>query len=159
MAYLPHDPRAIFLTSRVVDDVALGLIARGHGRDDARSAASKALEAAGLGDLADRDPSTLSSGEAALAALCVLVVTKPTLLLLDEPLSALDEAHRAVFLGLLNNYAVTTDVAIVMTDHPRHGCVPSGFEAWQIGEQGLSARSVYPDTEFPQAHASVTSGA
>lgn len=150
VAYLPHDPRAIFLTSRVVDDVALGLISRGHGRDDARSAASKALEAAGLGDLADRDPSTLSSGEAALVALCVLVVTEPTLLLLDEPLSALDEAHRAVFLGLLNNYAVTTDVAIVMTDHPRHGCVPSGFEAWQIGEQGFMPGRFTRTPSFPK---------
>jgi energy-coupling factor transport system ATP-binding protein len=150
VAYLPHDPRAIFLTSRVVDDVALGLIARGHGRDDARSAASKALEAAGLGELANRDPSTLSSGEAALAALCVLVVTKPSLLLLDEPLSALDEAHRAVFLGLLNNYAVTTDVAIVMTDHPRHGCVPSGFEAWKIGQQGLTPGRFTRTPSFPK---------
>ena len=150
VAYLPHDPRAIFLTSRVVDDVALGLISRGHGRDGARSAASKALEAAGLGELANRDPSTLSSGEAALVALCALVVTEPTLLLLDEPLSALDEAHRAVFLGLLNNYASTTDVAIVVTDHPRHGVIPSGFAAWQIGEQGLVSGRFTSTPIFPK---------
>jgi len=150
VAYLPHDPRVIFLTSRVVDDVALGLITRGLGRDDARSTASKALEAAGLGDLADRDPSTLSSGEAALAALRVLVVTKPTLLLLDEPLSALGEAHRALFLSLLDDYAHSSDVAIVMTDHPRHGCVPSGFEAWQIGEHGLMPGRLTRTPSFPK---------
>lgn len=150
VAYLPHDPRAIFLTSRVVDDAALGLIARGHGRDDARSAASKALEAAGLGELANRDPSTLSSGEVALAALCVLVVTKPTLLLLDEPLSALDKAHRALFLSLLDDYAHSSDVAIVMTDHPRHGCVPSGFEAWKIGELGLMPGRFISPPSFPK---------
>jgi energy-coupling factor transporter ATP-binding protein EcfA2 len=150
VAYLPHDSRAIFLTSRVVDDVALGLIVRGKGRDDAKSFASVALADAGLGDLADRDPSTLSSGEAALAALCVLVVTKPSLLLLDEPMSALDEVHRGVFLSLLENYSSTTDVAIVMTDHPRHGLVPSGFEAWQIGEQGLRPGRFTSTPSFPK---------
>jgi energy-coupling factor transport system ATP-binding protein len=150
VAYLPHDPRAIFLTSRVVDDVALGLIARGQGRDDAKSFASAALADAGLRDLADRDPSTLSSGEAALAALCVLVVTKPKLLLLDEPLSALDEAHRAEFLSLLEDYGSAGDVAIVMTDHPRHGCVPGGFEAWQIGEHGLVPGRFTSTPSFPK---------
>jgi len=150
VAYLPHDPRAIFLTSRVVDDVALGLIGRGQGRDDAKSFASAALADAGLGELADRDPSTLSSGEAALAALCVLVVIKPKLLLLDEPLSALDEAHRAEFLSLLEDYANTSDVAIVMTDHPRHGFVPGGFEPWQIGEHGLMPGRFTSTPSFPK---------
>jgi energy-coupling factor transport system ATP-binding protein len=150
VAYLPHDPRAIFLTSRVVDDVALGLIARGQARDYAKSLASNALEDAGLEGLADRDPSTLSSGEAALAALCVLVVTKPKLLLLDEPLSALDEAHRAEFLSLLEDYANTSDVAIVMTDHPRHGFVPGGFEAWQIGDDGLMPGRFTSTPSFPK---------
>jgi energy-coupling factor transport system ATP-binding protein len=150
LAYLPHDPRAIFLTSRVVDDVALGLIARGHGRDDARNFASAALEDAGLRNLADRDPSTLSSGEAALAALCVLVATKPNLLLLDEPLSALDEGHKTVFLRLLDDYVHTTDVAIIMTDHPRQRCVPSGFEAWQIGQLGLIPGRFTSTPSFPK---------
>ena len=150
VAYLPHDPRAIFLTSRVVDDVALGLIVRGQKRDDAKSLASVALGDAGLGHLADRDPSTLSSGEAALAALCVLLVTRPSLLLLDEPMSALDEAHRAVFLSLLEDYANTSDVAIVMTDHPSHGFVPVGFEAWQIGEYGLMPGRFTSTPSFPQ---------
>jgi energy-coupling factor transport system ATP-binding protein len=150
VAYLPHDPRAIFLTSRVVDDVALGLIARGQAREDAKSLASVALADAGLGDLADRDPSTLSSGEAALAALCVLLVTKPILLLLDEPLSALDEVHRAEFLGLLEDYVNTSDVAIVMTDHPRDGFVPGGFEAWQIGDQGLIPGRFTSTPSFPK---------
>ena len=150
VAYLPHDSRAIFLTSRVVDDVALGLIARGQARDDAKSLASVALADAGLGDLADRDPSTLSSGEAALAALCVLLVTKPMLLLLDEPLSALDEVQRAEFLSLLEHYANTSDVAIVMTDHPRDGFVPGGLEAWQIGEQGLIPGRFTSTPSFPK---------
>jgi energy-coupling factor transport system ATP-binding protein len=150
LAYLPHDPRAIFLTSRVVDDVALGLIARGHGRGEAHTRASTALETAGLGDLADRDPSTLSSGEAALAALCALVVPQPTLLLLDEPLSALDEGHKTVFLRLLEDYASTGDVVVVMTDHPRHGFIPSGFEAWQIGGQGLMPGRFTRTPSFPK---------
>ena len=149
LAYLPHDPRAIFLTSRVLDDVALGLVARGHRRVDARHLASAVLEDAGLRDLADRDPSTLSSGEAALAALCVLLATKPTLVLLDEPLSALDDTHRSVFMAVLEGYAATADVSIVVTDHPRQGIVPPGFDMWQMGDQGIVPGRFTSAPSFP----------
>lgn len=149
LAYLPHDPRGIFLTSRVLDDVVLGLITRGHTRDEAWRLANTALENAGLRHLAHRDPSTLSSGEVALAALCVLLATKPTLVLLDEPLSALDETHRSVFMAVLNGYASTADVSIVMTDHPRQGFVPSGFEQWQIGVKGLVPGRFTSAPSFP----------
>jgi energy-coupling factor transport system ATP-binding protein len=71
-------------------------------------------------------------------------------LLLDEPLSALDEVHRAEFLSLLEDYANTSDVAIVMTDHPRDGFIPSGFEAWQIGEQGFIPGRFTSTPSFPQ---------
>lgn len=150
VAYLPHDPRAIFLASRVLDDIALGLIARGHDRDEARSHASMALEHAGLEHLANREPSTLSSGEAALAALCVLVATRPTLLLLDEPLTALDEDHTTLFLRLLENYASAEDVTVIMTDHPRHGFIPQDFEPRQIGHQGLTPGRYTSAPSFPQ---------
>lgn len=150
VAYLPHDPRAIFLTSRVLDDVALGLIARGHERDEAKIHASMALERAGLDRLANREPSTLSSGEAALAALCVLVATEPALVLLDEPLSALDEDHTALFLRLLENYASGEDVTVIMTDHPRHGFIPEGFEPLQIGDEGFKPGRYTSAPSFPQ---------
>jgi energy-coupling factor transport system ATP-binding protein len=149
LAYLPHDPRAIFLTSRVLDDVALGLIVRGYTRADARQIAAAVLADAGLGDLEGRDPSTLSSGEAALATLCVLLATKPTLVLLDEPLSALDETHRSVFMAVLDGYAATSDVSIVMTDHPRQGLVPSGFDMWWVGDQGIVPGRFTSAPSFP----------
>jgi energy-coupling factor transport system ATP-binding protein len=137
LAYLPHSPHDLFLTSRVVDDVALGLIATGRTKVEARVLGLGELEKARLSHLGERDPLTLSSGEAALGALVVLLTTKPTLILLDEPLSALDASHRELFLGLLDRYCATSGASVVMTDHPRGGLVPDGFEPWQIGASGL----------------------
>jgi energy-coupling factor transport system ATP-binding protein len=149
IAYVPHDPHTLFLTSRVVDDIALGLIARGHQPADARSVAGDILGANGLSDLATREPHQLSSGEAALVALVMILATTPRLVLLDEPLSALDEAHRSIFLAVLEKYHAATGATVVMTDHPRGGDIPSGWEAWQLGDQGI-----VPGRSLPSEHVS-----
>jgi energy-coupling factor transporter ATP-binding protein EcfA2 len=149
IAYVPHDPHTLFLTSRVVDDIALGLIARGHQPADARSVAGDILGANGLSDLATREPHQLSSGEAALVALVMILATTPRLVLLDEPLSALDEAHRSIFLAVLEKYHAATGATVVMTDHPRGGDIPAGWEAWQLGDQGI-----VPGRSLPSEHVS-----
>jgi energy-coupling factor transport system ATP-binding protein len=138
VSYLPHDAASLFLTCRVVDDVALGLIARGVGGEEARKRATKELSRRGLSHLADRAPSELSSGEAVLCALAVVLATNPRVLLLDEPLSSLSGPSATRFMGELEKYRINSGATVILSDHPRSHHHISGYEEWTIGPEGLS---------------------
>jgi molybdate transport system ATP-binding protein len=77
------------------DNVAFGLRCRGTGRAAARQSADELLEALGVIHRAHARPDSLSGGEAQRVALARALVTRPKLLLLDEPFAALDAHHRA----------------------------------------------------------------
>jgi len=103
----------------VLDNVAFGLRCRGASRAAARTAASRYLGAADLAPLASARPAHLSGGQAQRVALLRALATTPALLLLDEPLAALDVQARAETRRALRaQLAAFSGVKILVTHDP-----------------------------------------
>jgi putative spermidine/putrescine transport system ATP-binding protein len=81
---------ALFPHMNVLDNVAYGLRVRGIGRSERNERARRALASVRLEQMADRKPSQLSGGQRQRVALARATVVQPKVLLLDEPLGALD---------------------------------------------------------------------
>jgi len=101
---------SLFPHMTVLENVEFGLRMRRVAKADRRSRAGDALEMVGLGEHGDRFAHQLSGGQQQRVALARALVTRPRVLLLDEPLSALDAKVRVQLREEIRR--ITTDLGI-----------------------------------------------
>ncbi len=101
----------------VLENVAYGLRARGTPKAAARTTAREWIERVGLDEYTDELPRSLSGGQAQRAALARALATGPRLLLLDEPLAALDAGTRNNMRRDLRRYLEAFDGMRVLVTH------------------------------------------
>lgn len=109
MAVVFQRPAA--LNTSVYENVAVGPKIRGRKRNDFESRIESVLKDLNLWSLKNKNARTLSGGEKQLLAIARAVVLEPELLLLDEPVSALDPDNVSLIAGVLNDIKSSVVVA------------------------------------------------
>jgi ABC-type sugar transport system ATPase subunit len=118
VGYVPQDG-ALFRTMTVRRQIGFALEVRGTPWPEIDARVSELAGWLGLAPLLDRKPAGLSGGEAQRVALARALAARPPVLLLDEPLSSLDEETRDELLGLLAGLKKAGTVTVLHVTHSR----------------------------------------
>ena len=103
----------------VGDNVSYSLRVRGVDKKQRKSAADAWLERVGLAGFAGRQVDSLSGGESKRVALARALAAEPSVVLLDEPLTGLDDALHDTLLADLRELFVSTGTTVVHVTHDR----------------------------------------
>lgn len=108
---------ALFPNLSIRDNVGYGLVSAGKPRDQIRARVDELLALVGLADQAEKYPAQLSGGQQQRIALARALALSPGLLLLDEPLSALDARVRARLRGEIRDLQRRLGITTIMVTH------------------------------------------
>ncbi len=108
---------SLFPHLSAVDNVAFGLRVRGVGAAARRASARELLDLVGMGEHSGRYPHQLSGGQQQRVALARALAIQPTVLLLDEPLSALDAKVRLQLRDEIRRIQLSVGITTVLVTH------------------------------------------
>jgi molybdate transport system ATP-binding protein len=120
-----------------VENVAFGLRAKGIDKKAARDKASETMARLGLDGLAEAKPGSMSGGQQQRVAMARALVTDPKLLLLDEPLAALDVSTKTDVRRLLREVLRESVAANVLVTHDLLDAVALGDRMVVIENGGI----------------------
>jgi len=136
IGYVPQDA-ALFPTLSVREHLAFGLELRQLPRRAIEQRVVEVAESLGIGPLLERTPKHLSGGEAKRVAIGRAIAFRPRLLLLDEPLSALDEDHRLRLLALLKTVQRAEQVTTLHVTHYSDEAAAVGEHFFRLVDGGI----------------------
>jgi putative spermidine/putrescine transport system ATP-binding protein len=144
---------ALFPHLSVRDNIAFALRAQGIEKKERYRAVDAVIEQVQLTALAHRMPNQLSGGQQQRVALARAIVTKPRVLLLDEPLSALDEFLRLQMRSELREMQRRLGITFIHVTHTQLEAVAVAEQVVVMDkgriEQSSSARGIYADPANP----------
>jgi ABC-type sugar transport system ATPase subunit len=119
IGYVPQDG-VLFPNRDVRGNIAFGLEVRGVEQAERDRRVTEQAERMGIAHLLDRRPEGLSGGERQKVCIARALVYGPSVLLLDEPVSAIDESARDEICGLLRSLRDDKPITVLHVSHNRH---------------------------------------
>jgi len=110
---------SLFPFMTALDNAAFPLIMRGMKRNGARKLASEVMEQFGVAHVAEQLAPTLSGGQSQRVAIARAFIGAPQAVLLDEPLSAIDEESREGVRNLIREHLSRLGVSAIVVSHDR----------------------------------------
>ncbi|HEY3937400.1 MAG TPA: ABC transporter ATP-binding protein [Bryobacteraceae bacterium] len=110
-----QNPDVQLFNASVFDEVAFGPLQLGWPRDQIRRQVEETLQAMGIADLRNRAPHRLSGGEKKRVAIASVLVLDPEVLLLDEPVAALDPGSQTQISELLSSWEGGSRTVVMAT--------------------------------------------
>ncbi|MFN8547087.1 MAG: ABC transporter ATP-binding protein [Candidatus Eisenbacteria bacterium] len=153
VGYVPQE-YALFPHLSVAENIGFGLRARGDRATAIATRVDELLEMLKLGELRGRRPATLSGGQAQRVALARALALAPRVLLLDEPMAALDTETRRSVRGELRQILSSAERATILVTHDPIEAVMFGdqilvLEAGKVTQSGSSAELLrHPRTPY-----------
>ena len=109
----------LFPTMNVADNIAFGLRMQNKRKAERNARVQELLSLIHLPDYAKRDVTTLSGGESRRVVLARAIAPSPPVLLLDEPLTGLEEDFRYALAQELSDILRATEITVVLVTHDR----------------------------------------
>jgi energy-coupling factor transport system ATP-binding protein len=141
VGYVAQDPETQVVSTTVAAEIELPLEMRGDAPGDRARAVEEVGLALAIPHLLERAVDTLSGGELQRVALAAALVTRPRLVLLDEPTSQLDPVSGDELIWLLRRLNEEWGVAVVLAEHRLERCLAAAdrvvaVESGRIGFDG-----------------------
>jgi len=138
VGYLAQDPETQVVSTTVAAEIELPLEMRGDEPADRARAVEEVALALAIPHLLDRSVDTLSGGELQRAALAAALVTRPRLILLDEPTSQLDPVAGDELIWLLRRLNEEWGVAVLLAEHRLERCLAAADRVVAMESGGVS---------------------